>query len=251
MRVDEMAGVHPQFAIFWLIAAALALTWQTTASRHLVAVAALVGALLAAVGVTQARVASPNFTLIALVSFMIGAGLLLTTRASAGVRAFGLTLSTYGCFGLAIGLAGTVAEFSRPVSDSLPYPILGIAAAAPLMAFAATSAGRAGSALAGISIALALVMTSGLVPTAAAEEPWLAYALALTAMLCLVVSGILDEVRPRIVAGWLGLAATIAAVTWAVKGSLLRRAVFLAVSGLVAVALASLLGRLIGREHRR
>jgi len=252
MRVDEMSDVHPQFAIFWSIAAVLALTWQTTAARHLVAVAALVGAFLAAVGVTQARIASPNFTLVALVSFMIGGGLLLTTRASAGVRAFGLTLSTYGCFGLAAGLAGTVVEFSRPVSDSLPYPILGVAAAAPFLAFAATlAAGRAGSALAGISIVLALIMTSGLVPTAAAEEPWLAYALALTAMLCLVVSGMLDDVRPRIVAGWLGLAATIAAVTWAVKGSLLRRAVFLAVSGLVAVALASLLGRLIGRGHRR
>jgi uncharacterized membrane protein len=251
MRIDEMSNIHPQFAIFWLIAAGLALTWQTTAARHLVAVAALVGAFLATVGVTQGRIASPNFTLVALVSFMIGAGLLLTTRASAGVRGFGLTLSTYGCFGLAIGLAGTVAEFSRPVSDNLPYPILGIAAAAPLLAFAATSADRAGSALAGIAIALALVMTSGLVPTAAAEEPWLAYALALTAMLCLVVSGMLDDVRPRIVAGWLGLAGTIAAVTWAVKGSLLRRAVFLAVSGLVAVALASLLGRLIGRERRR
>jgi hypothetical protein len=145
-----------------------------------------------------------------------------------------------------------VAEFSRPVTDNLPFPILGIAAVAPLLAFAASlAAGRAGAALAGISIALALTMTSGLIPTAAAEEPWLAYALALTAMLCLVVSGMLDDVRPRIVAGWLGLAATIAAVTWAVKGSLLRRAVFLAASGLVAVALASLLGRLIGRERRR
>ena len=212
MRVDEMSDVHPQFAIFWLIAAMLALTWQTTAARHLVAVAALVGAVLAAVGVSQARIGSPNFTLIALVSLMIGAGLLLTTRASAGVRAFGLTLSTYGAFGLSVGLAGTVVEFSRSASDSLPYPILGIAAAASLLAFAATLAvGRAGPALAGISTALALVMTSGLVPTAAAEEPWLAYALALTAMLCLVVSGMLDDVRPRIVAGWLGLAATIAA----------------------------------------
>ena len=62
-------------------------------------------------------------------------------------------------------------------------------------------------------------------------------------MLCLVVSGMLDDVRPRVVAGWLGLAATIAAITWAVQGSLLRRAVFLAVAGLVAIALASLLGR--------
>jgi hypothetical protein len=105
--------------------------------------------------------------------------------------------------------------------------------------------------LAGIAVALALVVASGLIPTAAVAEPWLAYALALSAMLCLVVSGMLDDVRPRIVAGWLGLAATIAAVTWAVKGSLLRRAVFLAAAGLVAVALASLLGRLIGRERRR
>ena len=102
-----------------------------------------------------------------------------------------------------------------------------------------------------MAVTLALVVASGLIPTAAADEPWLSYALALSAMLCLVVSGMLDDVRPRIVAGWLGLAATIAAVTWAVKGSLLRRAVFLAVSGLVAVALASLLGRFIGRERRR
>jgi uncharacterized membrane protein len=252
MRVDETSDVHPQFAIFWVVAAMLALTWHTTAARHLVAVAAIAGAFLAAVGVAQARIGNANFTFIALVALMIGGGLLLTTRASAAVRAFGLTLSTHGSFGLAVGLAGIVVAFYRPAGSEVLYPVVAIALAAVVFAFAAAVVGQSGgAALAGISLTLAVVVASGLIATAAAEEPWLAYALALTAMLCLVVSGMLDDVRPRIVAGWLGLAATIAAITWAVKGSLLRRAVFLAVSGLVAVALASLLGRLIRRGQGR
>jgi hypothetical protein len=217
-----------------------------------VAVAAIVGAILAGVGVAQARMGNSTFTFIAIVSFMVGAGLVLTTRASSSVRAFGLTLSTYGAFGLAIGLAATVAEIFRPLTGNLPYPILATAVAAVVLAFAAAFvAGRPGPALAGVSVLLALIVASGLIPTAAVEDPWLSYALALCAMLCLVVSGMLDDVRPRVAAGWLGLAAAIAAITWAVRGSLLRRAIFLAASGLVAVALASLLGRLIGRERSR
>jgi hypothetical protein len=82
------------------------------------------------------------------------------------------------------------------------------------------------------------------------DAPWLAYGMELGAMLCLVVSGMLDESRARVVAGWLGLAAVISAITWAVKGSLLRRAVFLAVSGAVAIALAIGLGRLMPKESR-
>lgn len=251
MRIDETANVHPPFAIFSLIGAMLALAWNTAASRHLIAVAALAGAVLAGFGMVQGRIGSPNFTVVAIVSLMVGAGLLLTTRRGVAVRAFGLTLSTYGAFGLAIGLAGVIAEILRPVTPNLPYLSLGIAAVAIISAFAAAvAAQRAGPVLAALSITGALVVASGLIPTAAGEEPWLSYALALSAMLCLVVSGMLDDVRPRIVAGWLGLAATIAAVTWAVQGSLLRRAVFLAVAGLVAVALASLLGRMIGRGRR-
>jgi len=53
------------------------------------------------------------------------------------------------------------------------------------------------------------------------------------------------------VAGWIGLAATIAAITWAVKGSLLGRAAFLAAAGIVAIGLASVLGRLVPKERRR
>jgi drug/metabolite transporter (DMT)-like permease len=69
-------------------------------------------------------------------------------------------------------------------------------------------------------------------------------------MLCLVVSGMLDAVRPRIVAGWIGIAGVIAAITWAVKGSLLRRSAFLAVAGAVAVAFATMLNRLLARTEQ-
>jgi hypothetical protein len=70
-------------------------------------------------------------------------------------------------------------------------------------------------------------------------------------MMCLVVSGMLDEVRPRVVAGWLGLGLMIAGITWAVQGSLLRRAVFLAVAGAFAVIFAALLSRLMPKEEGR
>jgi hypothetical protein len=69
-------------------------------------------------------------------------------------------------------------------------------------------------------------------------------------MVCLVVSGMLDDARPRIVAGWLGIAGVIAAITWAVKGSLLARSIFLAAAGAVAVALALVLNRLLPRAER-
>jgi hypothetical protein len=98
-------------------------------------------------------------------------------------------------------------------------------------------------------MALVLVVADGWA-WPATGEPWLAYALELAAMLCLVVSGMLDGARPRAVAGWLGLAAVIAFVTWTVRGSLLRRSIFLAAAGAVAIALAIVLGRLLPKERR-
>jgi hypothetical protein len=68
-------------------------------------------------------------------------------------------------------------------------------------------------------------------------------------MLCLVVSGMLDSARPRIVAGWLGIAGVIAAITWTVKGSLLHRSMFLVVAGAVAIALSLVLNRLLPRTR--
>ena len=91
-------------------------------------------------------------------------------------------------------------------------------------------------------------LATGWAGTADLPQPWTTYALALAAMLSLVVSGMLDDVRPRIVAGWLGLGLMIAGITWAVRGSLLRRAMFLATAGVVAVVLAALLGRLVPKE---
>jgi Flp pilus assembly protein protease CpaA len=76
------------------------------------------------------------------------------------------------------------------------------------------------------------------------------YALCLCAMVGLVASGMLDDVRPRIVAGWLGVAGVIAAITWAVQGSLLGRSVFLAAAGAVAVVLALGLNRLLPRADK-
>jgi hypothetical protein len=96
---------------------------------------------------------------------------------------------------------------------------------------------------------MALVLAAAVAwPLHRAGEPWLAYAVLLCGMLCLVVSGMLDGNRPRIVAGWLGIAGVIAGITWAVRGSLLRRSAFLAAAGVVATAMAALLNRLLPRS---
>ena len=120
------------------------------------------------------------------------------------------------------------------------------------MILALASAGitrRTGEVLAACAIGLVL-LAAPIWPAARASEPWFAYAALLCAMLCLVVSGMLDAVRPRIVAGWLGIGGVIAGITWAVKGSLLRRSAFLAAAGIVAVAFATALNRALPRSDR-
>jgi energy-converting hydrogenase Eha subunit H len=66
-----------------------------------------------------------------------------------------------------------------------------------------------------------------------------------------LVSGALEEVRPRLVAGWIGIGSVIAAITWMVEGSLLRRAAFLAIAGIAAIGLAAALGRLTHGDRRQ
>ena len=122
--------------------------------------------------------------------------------------------------------------------------------AGAVLAFAAAAATRRpGSVLAGSAIGLVLVAAVLWTPQQAGE-PWVIYAVGLSSMLCLVISGTLDNARPRIVAGWLGMAGVIAATTWAVKGSLLRRSVFLAAAGGVAVMLSLLLNRPLPRTQQ-
>jgi uncharacterized membrane protein len=250
MRVFDTADVHLPFLVFWLIAACLGIMWKSAVARHLVALAAVVWLIHCGLGVDLSREASPDFTVCAGAALLLGAGLALTCRGPEELRALGDTLATYGAFAIALTLACVVAGFFGVGTRNQPLPIVLSGAAGVVLAFAAAALDRRlGMALAGVSSALALAVAAGRVPPVG-EGPWLGYALALASMLCLVLSGMLDDARSRLIAGWIGLASTIAAITWAVKGSLLDRAVFLAVAGLVAVALAILLGRIFRKEPR-
>jgi hypothetical protein len=183
-------------------------------------------------------------------SLLLGAGLALASRGSQSLRAFGLVLSHYGAIALALTLATLIAVATGSPRFNVPASVLAIGVAAVVLPFIGALLGRrAGPALAGLSIGFALLVASGRLRASGVDEPWLLYAVALTSMLCLVISGMLDDVRPRVVAGWIGLACVIAAITWAVRGSLLERAAFLAAAGVVAVVLASLLGRLLRQER--
>ena len=253
MRVYDSADVpHLAFVLFWLIAAGLALAWHSRVAAHLVALASLPWWIAAALQLGLERF-QPAFVLADGAALLFGAGLALAATPWQRAISFGAVLSTYG----ALSLAG-VAILAVATTNDLFRAVAGSAASQPLwtilcgvvgaaLAFAgAAITRRPGPAFAGGAIALVLVAAPMWTPPQAGE-PWLAYAAMLCAMLCLVMSGMLDATRPRIVAGWLGIAGVIAAITWVVKGSLLRRSAFLAVAGLVAVALATALNRLLPR----
>jgi uncharacterized membrane protein len=249
MRVYELSEVHLPFPGFWLIAAGLAVAWNAPAARHLVALAAVAWLATCGYGLERMRYADPVFTVTAGLALMTGAGIVFAGRGPQTLRAFGLTLSHYGAIMLALTVAGVVASSTGSLRGQPPWVLALAVAGAALPFVAAVLARRAGPALAGVSIALALVVVSGRVRTSGVDEPWLYYALALASMLCMVISGMLDEVRPRLVAGWIGLGLAIAAITWAVRGSLLERAVFLAIAGLITITLATMLGRLLRKER--
>jgi hypothetical protein len=161
-------------------------------------------------------------------------------------------LSAYGAISLAVAAileVVTANDFfhSRSLAIGQPAWATACGVAGAMLAFvAAAMTRRAGPAFAGGATALVL-LAAATWTAPQAGEPWLAYALELCAMLCLVVSGMLDAARSRIVAGWLGIAGVIAGITWAVKGSLLRRSAFLAIAGGAAVVLSTVLGRLLPR----
>jgi hypothetical protein len=250
MRMYETAlPWHLPFAAVWLVAAALAVAWNSISARHLVAVAAMVWWGVATFNLTIGPGAESISAMLAAGStLLLGGGFALTAVRAAPLRPFGLTLSTYGAFGLAI--AGAVTAAVADPSDHIPFRAgvweASCGVAGVLLAFASAAMTRSpGPIFGGLAGGVTLFVAFGLAQPANGSEPWLAYALLLAAMLCLVVSGMLDEVRPRVVAGWLGLAATIATITWGVRGSLLRRALFLALAGLAAIGLSSGLGLLV------
>jgi uncharacterized membrane protein len=243
--VNSPADVpHLPFVGFWLVCAALAVAWNASAARHLVALAALTWWMISAVGYS----ADGWFVVGAGSSFLLGAGLLLARVEPDALGALGRVLSIYAAFSMAAAAAAIPFMLGSSTHPRLETWALGCAWAGLSFAVAATAMTRqAATALATVSIGLILIAYAGVLP---ADEPWLAYALALLSMLCLLVSGVLDDQRPRVVAGWIGIAFVIAAITWMVESSLLYRAAFFAIAGVAVVAIAIGLGRLRRAERR-
>jgi len=236
----------------WLIASGLALAWNSRVVAHLVAVAALPWWMASAFQAPHDF--GPSFILANGAALLFGGGIALAASPWPRAAQAGSALSTYGAFslaGVAILEAALANEVFRNYAGLANQPLWTISCgvAGVILAFAATATTRrAGTIFAASAIGLVLAAVALWMPRQSGE-PWLAYAALLCAMLCLVVSGMLDDVRPRIVAGWLGIAGIIAAITWAVKGSLLNRSIFLAVAGIVAVVLALVLNRFVPRTR--
>jgi len=244
MRVSDAADVpHLPFVLFWALSSGLAIAWNSRVAAHLVALAALWWWYAAASGLTR-----DPFIITDGAALLLGAGLLLANSPSESLRSFGIILSVYGAFALAALPSTALAPLASGNADP-PAWAVGCGLAGMVLAFTAATR-QVGSAFAGISIAFVLIVANRLVQPVSGES-WAAYALELVAMLSLVVSGMLDGARPRAVAGWLGLAALIASITWAFEGSLLHRSLFLAAAGVVTIAFAVLLGRVLPRESRR
>ena len=256
MRVYDVPDtLHLPFVAVWLIAAGLAFAWNSRAAAHLVAIAALPWWIATSLRFDFAG-AQPSFVLADGAALLFGGGLAIAAHPSPRARLLGAVLSIYGAFSLGIAAfleVTTVDDLIRLRTNTLPaQPLWAILCGVAGVILALASAGitkRPGEILAACAIGLVL-LAAPIWPAAAAGEPWIAYAALLCAMLCLVVSGVLDDVRPRIVAGWLGIAGVIAGITWAVKGSLLRRSAFLAVAGLIAVVFATALNRALPRAER-
>ncbi len=246
-RVFDAGDPHLLFVPFWALSAILALAWNSRVAAHLVTLAALAWWWAAAFGVTQNPLIITDGA-----ALLLGAGLFLahSRSPSTSLPSFGITLSIYGAFALAaLAALAVLAPLTSGDADP-PAWAAGCGLAGMVLAFSAAAVRpRSGSIFAGISIALVLAIADRLAQPAMAG-PWLAYAMELVAMLCLVLSGMLDGARARTVAGWLGLAAVIASITWAVNGSLLGRSIFLGAAGAAAIALAMLLGHMLPKESR-
>ncbi|MCG2630033.1 DUF2157 domain-containing protein [Bradyrhizobium sp. WYCCWR 13023] len=256
MRVYDAPDVlHLPFLAVWLIAAAVAFAWNSRVAAHLVASAMLPWWVATSIRFDLDGM-QPSFLLADGAALLFGAGLAIAAAPSPRAQRLGSVLSIYGAFSLAAVASlevMTIDDIIRFRTGTVPaQPHWAILCGVAGVVLALASAGvtrRAGEILVACAIGLVLV-AAPIWPASAAGEPWFAYAALLCAMLCLVVSGVLDDVSPRIVAGWLGIAGVIAGITWAVKGSLLRRSAFLAAAGVIAVVFATALNRMLPRAGR-
>ena len=256
MRIHDAPDfLHLPFVVVWLIAAGLAFAWNSRVAAHLVALAVLPWWIATSLRF-EFEGAQPSFVLANGAALLFGAGLAIASAPSPRARQLGSVLSIYGAFALAgvafleVTTVDDIIRFRTSTVSAQPlWAILCGVAGVILALVSAILTKRTGELLAACAIGLVLV-AAPIWPVSTAGEPWFAYAALLCAMLCLVVSGVLDDVRPRIVAGWLGIAGIIAGITWAVKGSLLRRSAFLAGAGIVAVVFATALNRMLPRAER-
>jgi uncharacterized membrane protein len=255
--IDMHDGPHLPFVALWLLAGSLALLWNSRVAAHLVVMATLPWWIATAAELDLNDLA-PFFVLANGAALLLGGGLALAATPWQRTREAGGVLSIYGAFLLAgVAVLEVIAanDVLHPGSDASLQPVWAIACgvAGTIAAFAVGALKRhAGTTFAGGAMALILLAAVVWPLRQTGEpsgEPWLAYAVLLVAMLCLVVSGMLDGSRARMVAGWLGIAGVIAGITWAVKGSLLRRSAFLAAAGVVAIAMAAALNRLLPRTE--
>jgi uncharacterized membrane protein len=250
--IDIHDGPHLPFVAVWLLAGSLALLWNSRVAAHLVAASALPWWIATAIDIGHEL--APFFVLADGGALLLGGGLAATATPWQRIRDAGGVVSSYGAFllaGVAVLEVLVANDVSNPGPDAALQPLWAIACgvAGTIAAFAAAALGRrAGTGFAGGAMALVLIASVAW-PLRLVDEPWLAYAVLLLAMLGLVVSGMLDGHRPRMVAGWLGIAGVIAGITWAVKGSLLRRSAFLAAAGLIAIAISAALNRLLPRSE--
>ena len=118
MRIyDEAEVPHLAFVAFWLVAAGLSVAWNSPVARHLVAVTAIAWWTITAFAVLERVVfLGPGSPILLGTVLLVGAGLLLSSRGTSALLAFGTTLSTYGAFAFAIAFAIAVAD--RPAAKS-------------------------------------------------------------------------------------------------------------------------------------
>ena len=104
VQVFEVGEIpHLPFVAFWLIAAAIAVAWNSAPARHLVALAALVWWITAGAALLPVlNWSRPGVVTTVGGSLLLGAGLVLSSRGPESLRALGLTLSNYGAFAFAI-----------------------------------------------------------------------------------------------------------------------------------------------------
>ncbi len=251
MRIEELREPHFPFAIFWLIAFGLAVMWNSAPARHLVALAALAWWIMVSVHYVSIFNFDPLGITTAGGALMFGAGLAMANVGDERLRRFGATFSSYGVLAFVVIIGFSIVGIVDTQLQHMPSWVMGCGIAGILCAAVAAIVGRSlGAAIAVVAIIIGIALEAGTLGSIRPrEQPFFAYALVLIAMLALVISGMLDGIRPRVVAGWIGLATALAAITWAIEGSLIARALFLALAGAVAVALAIGLGRLKLKER--